>query len=535
MEPGHQTLLETFCDWAAELRIEDIPPRVASKLRLQVASAVAAAGADPWHRPSRAVLRACGRPGEALVIATGERRSAADAALTNAAFALSLDWDDYLLSGHTGPSSVLVPLAYASEEGAPLRSLLEAAAAANELMGRLSTACLLGPLNGQMSSYIHNAGAALALGKMLHLDSAALTSAVALALSQPNHCLAPGFWHEDAKTLTAALPIAQGLRAAQMAQAGLRGPRDVLDHPLGLLGVFAFHRFDGLFEGLGQVWFSDTLSFKRYPGTSYISGAVEAALTCSGGQPLDPAAISSVRVETTLLSATLDTLGAAALCRSPLDANAVNFSLRLSVAAALVWGDLRPGLFRPENLARSEAHIRAVAAKVRVVHDWPQTLDLLSASPLGLRMVAHLPPAALARLVAHVRSLRRAADQPGETASRLAPLLPRSPGLLLRLARERRRRVTALDFDASSFAMRQSARVQLRAEGQTRETFVQVPLGACGRNPEEARAVVRWRLEEAFADRVDDLWAILRGEAASVQDLNRAIAGATPPVTAARR
>ncbi len=68
-----------------------------------------------------------------------------------------------------------------------------AAAVANELEGRLSTACLLGPLNGQMSSYIHNAGAALAVGKVRGLDAGQLADAVALALYQPNTCLAAGF------------------------------------------------------------------------------------------------------------------------------------------------------------------------------------------------------------------------------------------------------------------------------------------------------------------------------------------------------
>ncbi|HJN77823.1 MAG TPA: hypothetical protein QGF58_28150 [Myxococcota bacterium] len=44
-----------------------------------------------------------------------------------------------------------------------------------------------------MSSYIHNAGAALAVGKVRGLDAGQLADAVALALYQPNTCLAAGF------------------------------------------------------------------------------------------------------------------------------------------------------------------------------------------------------------------------------------------------------------------------------------------------------------------------------------------------------
>ena len=114
------------------------------------------------------------------------------------------------------------------------------------------------------------------------LSGKELAHAVAIALYQPNYCLAAGFWEEGAKTLTASLPVDQGIRAVDLARAGLSGPLDLLEHPLGFFSTFSFGHFEGLFDGLGERWFSDTLCFKRFPGTSYVSAPVEGALNRFG-------------------------------------------------------------------------------------------------------------------------------------------------------------------------------------------------------------------------------------------------------------
>ena len=510
-----KTILERTCEWAAALSLDDLPASVVSKLRLQVASVLSAAAAAPWHEPSRAVLRARAAPGRTLVIATGDRRAPLDAAFVNAAFAMSLDMDDYMLAGHTGYSAVLVPLAFARD----LHTVLVAAAAANELMGRLSTSCLIGPVNGQISTYIHDAGAALALGKVLGLTADQLVSAVAIALFQPNLCLAPGFWDQGAKTVTASQPMEHGVRAAQLAQAGLTGPRDIIEHPLGFATFFAFARYPGLFDGLGRVWFSETLSYKRFPGTSYISAAVEGALRCTDGVPMTSDEVGGVEVVTTLLSSGVDSVGAAAIERSPYDANAINFSVRLSVALALLQGDLTPDMLRPERLAEKEGEVRAIARKVRVVHDWSQTLRLLDESPVGLAMLAHLTPGALARAASHIRMLGRASGAAGRNPVEIRGLLRDAPSLLRRLAAAKRRPVTALDFDPTTFHMLQSAHTTVRVRGEVRKAVIDVPVGACGRDPIETEGVVRWRLERSFGDRAGALWDVLGAPSTSVDDI----------------
>ncbi len=519
------TILERFGEWAAGLTLDDIPPRVVDKIRLQMVTSVSASASAPWHEPARRVLDARRSEGTSVVFATGDRLAPQDAAFTNAAFAMALDYDDYLLSGHTGYSAVLTPLAFATG----VDQVVVAAAVANELMGRLSTASLLGPLNGQMSSYIHNAGAAASTASVLGLPPSQMTAAVALALYQPNYCLAPGFWNEDAKTVTASMPLAQGIRAAELAAAGLGGPADLMEHPLGFPTTFAFAPFPGLFDGLGSVWFSDTLCYKRYPGTSYISAAVEGALAAGGARPHDVADIQSVRVETTFLSSTLDSIGAAAIARTPLDANAVNFSVRLSVAAALRFGDITPDRIRPERLAEEEGAIRAIARRVEVVHDWAQTARMMSESPLGTAMLAHLSPAAAARLVLHGRRLNRASASAGRNRSRYRGLLRVVPSLARQLASAPFTPVSASRFDPESFRMLQSARVRLETPAGDRSEFIEIPVGACGRDPGEARELVLWRCQLAFGDLGLPITRLLLEPGHDVGSLNRLIEGSQTP------
>ncbi len=509
------TTLERAGAWAAELRLADIPPKTVEKIRLQIGTSITAAALSPWHLPSRAVLRACRRTGPALCFATGERLAAEEAGFVNAAFAMALDYDDYLLSGHAGHSAVLVPLAFADR----IDDVVVAAAAANELMGRLSTASLIGPLNGQMSSYIHNLGAATSLGKVLGLNAQQLTAAMALALYQPNFCLTPGFWDEGAKTVTAAMPLAQGMKAAKLAAAGLSGPVDLLEHPLGFSNFFAFAKYLGMFDGLGKIWFSDTLCYKRYPGTSYISAAVEGALRASGGQPLRAADIKQVVVDTTVLSATLDSLGAGALQRTPLDANAVNFSLRLSVATALYFGDLTPQHLRPDRLVPQQKPIREIADKISVNHDWSQTVRLLTGSPVGIGMFAQLEPAQLLRAITHWRALSRTSGRAGRYGHRLRGLGPQLLGLLPKVVGAARRRVTALDFDPTSFKMYQSARTTVATRQWSKTEMIDIPIGACGRNHAQARQLVRWRCEQAFGPQTDALWQLLFRTGSRVDEL----------------
>ena len=105
-----------------------------------------------------------------------------------------------------------------------------------------------------------------------------MENALALSLYQPNFCLMPGFYTEGCKLLTASFPIRLGVQAALYAEQGIEGPLSIIEGPMGFFHFFSFHTIPEFMGDLGNSWLSDSLSYKRYPGTSYIAAPVDSAL-----------------------------------------------------------------------------------------------------------------------------------------------------------------------------------------------------------------------------------------------------------------
>src|SRR5207245_1241247 len=212
------------------------------------------------------------------LVGTERRVSVDDAIYGAAALSMALDFDDYVCFGHTGHSGVLVSLLLAASTSSPAAEQLVAQTIANEVEARLGGACLVGPLNGQLWSFIHVAGAALAGGRLLGLDASRMTHALAIALYQAPRATVPGFMAPDSKLLTAAEPTLAGVRAARLAAAGVTGPVDALEHPEGFLSAFADAPLPGMLDGLGDGWATRTLCVKPYPGCAYLDTIVDALL-----------------------------------------------------------------------------------------------------------------------------------------------------------------------------------------------------------------------------------------------------------------
>jgi len=248
------TTIERLAHWAASLRFDEIPHRVVEKARWQQASVVAASLAGLNDSGANKVLawaRAQGG-GKTRIIAGGFRAPLAVAAVANAAVSCTFDFDEILLLGHPGHSTVTLPLTLGEELGASWGDSISAQIAGNEIAGRLGLATFLGPQNGQMQPYLHCAGAAIAAGKLLGLDATRMSHALAVALAQPPSALWPSFLGPiEAKVLVAAHATAIGLNAAELAAAGFTGALDLLDHPRGFFHRFSFAPIRRGLGGLG--------------------------------------------------------------------------------------------------------------------------------------------------------------------------------------------------------------------------------------------------------------------------------------------
>jgi 2-methylcitrate dehydratase PrpD len=466
------TICEEIGEWAAALRLADLPDSVRERARLQAMCVAAGRAAGEEAAAPFAAVAPDGPAGEVF---------------RSAAASIAHDWDDYLFMGHTGHSAVPAATAFASD---PERELL-AQVAANEVAGRLGAALFVGPHNGQFWASIHCASAAVAGAIGLGLDAGRTAHALAIALYQPPYGMWPGFMGPQSKLLTAAEPAAVGARAVLLAAEGVTGALDVIEHPRGVLASLSFAPRPAMLGALGRVWLTDTLAYKRLPGCAYLQSAVEAALAAE----VEADAVERAEIEAGWLTCEMEELGRGA----DLTPVRVNFSAAFSVAIALLAGRFTPAELAPAWLAEHEAEIRDLAARVTLGHYPALTAKTLlgtleaGASPnLGLRD--------LLRIRRRLGDVNMDEANPGPAIMRA---LRADPGLRRFLGRSLRERlggggssedpgIDELDTGAVRMTFPSRLRLHLR-DGSTRVVEGSEP-GSCGRPLGEQRAVVEERL-----------------------------------------
>jgi 2-methylcitrate dehydratase PrpD len=402
------THLEKLGRWVAGVTWESLPEPTRRAARMQLLNMVAAAHASAAESaPLVAALGTFAAAGRATVVATGQKLGPADAALANAAFSMAQDFDDIVWMGHTCHSAVWAPLAVAEHERASTRDLVTAIVVANEIGGRIGASSFLGPLNGQMWTFIHLAGAAAATARLLGLDGERTMHALAIALAQPNFALQPGFMEPTSKLLAAATPTATGIQAGYFARAGMTGAPALLEDGRGFWRRFAFVPLPFMLDGLGDFWATQTLTVKTFPGCHYFQtacSAVEEIVRAEG--PLDEARVRSVRVDTTKLGLEVTRFAAQYAAPDGVTPVNVNFDLATTLAILLHAGRLGPDEVQPAWLTEHAEAIRRWRARIQVRHDPALTARVVACAREvagGRAALSQLGPAALLTLARRYR------------------------------------------------------------------------------------------------------------------------------------
>lgn len=477
------TLVDDISRWAAGLAIGDIPDDVLALSRAQRASVLGGVAASAQDRASRRVLNAVSTwagDGPAPLAGTDRRVAVEDALYAGAALSVALDFDDYVSFGHTGHSAVLTPTLLAAETGSTGNQQIVAQVIANEVEARLGGACLIGPLNGQLWSFIHAAGTALAAGRLLGLDGTQLAHALALSLYQAPRPIIPGFMAPDSKLLTASEPAVLGLRAARLAAAGVTGPLDALEHPQGFLAAFSYAPLRGLLGGLGEGWATKTLCVKPYPGCAYVDTTLDALLALEQ-PPADE--VESVVVDASMLTCEMDKWSSE-YAGGDVTPVTINFSIRWNVAIALLAGEVTPRQLSAQWLGENRDALAALASRVELRHDWGLTRKAAES------FASLLPPRALGR-DAGMRTLRRGLTRVrGDHPSIVGGLSDlRGVGAMLRGGRAGWSSVGGLRFWSRSaldrFEMTFPAHVTVKLRGGRQlEGRADVPRGGAGHTSE---------------------------------------------------
>lgn len=470
--------LERAAEWATDLRYREIPPEVRRAARAQVHSTLGAAvwslGLPVADEIATAVHTEYG-DGDVSFLA-GDPTTVRGACWGHAALSMALDFDDTVLGGHTGHSSVFVPLAVAEATGATGRRALTATVAANEVSARIASAAAVGPFRGQQTAYVHAVAAAVGRAVVAGDDAVTLSNALALALGQPPWPLEPAFLGSDAKVASAADPVLTGLTAVTRARKGAVGNADVLAGDDGFLAEFASTPLPEFLGGLGERWHTRALTVKAVPGCAYVTAPVEAALDVRQQFPGRDVTVGRVTVEGSLFCTEVNERAERYVRGPDSTLAALSFSVPYSVASALLRGEHTPRQFTPGALG--DPRVWKLVGNVAVEHDPAFTMAALESEVPLSAMLRRVGPGVLAYAAATVG--------PATTLRHLPTLL--------RFVRKR-----PLPDDLSNADKRMGARVTVELEsGEELSAAVDHPTGFAGRTLAEIRATARNKLRDGL-------------------------------------
>ncbi len=366
-------------EFAAHLRLDQVPPAVRAKLRHHVLDSIGVILAGRSAPESRAV-----------------RALAATPAFFNTFCGRIHTFDDTFEAGpiHPGTCVLSAALAAAEESGASGKQLLEAVLAGYEVSIRVCAAAGAGHYaagfhpTGTCNAF----GAAAAAAHAYALDARQTAAALALA----GEAAAGLRQHqEDGGMANSALNGARaaqaGVQAAQLARVGLAGPQQILEGRFGFFRMLAASGKPGeIEEGLGARYRFLETSLKPYPTCRFTHGPI-AALRSLGLRAGD--------VESIELAAFRQSVEVSDRPEIRTRSEAI---LSHQYALALALTRERITLDDLDDAARQNPELRALGGRVRVVHDprldeqyparWPHRLKIACRGDRILRAESDFPP-----------------------------------------------------------------------------------------------------------------------------------------------
>lgn len=221
----------------------------------------------PWSQQVLAFAKAQQRPGSSHVAASRTTMSAPDAAFVNGAYGHGFEYDDAHGASASHPGSCVIPaaLAIGEELGSSLEEVITAMVAGYEVYTRIGVLAAPDLLKRGFHPHavLSNFGAAAVAAKLRKFDAETTLHALSIALSHASGTTEYTSTGGSIKRVHAGIGTRNGMVAADMAQAGITGPRAFLSGHKGFFRTFlqrgpseqAEQRFglDQPFE-IGTVW-----------------------------------------------------------------------------------------------------------------------------------------------------------------------------------------------------------------------------------------------------------------------------------------
>lgn len=242
MSTNPPTLEQTVAKFVVGFTPDRIDPATMSALKALIKDQFAImAGASqlPWSQKTRAFRNP--RPGQSTIVGEHTKAAAVDAAYLNATYGHGFEYDDFYGNAHPGCAVVPAAFAMAEELGATLEQTITALVAGYEAyvrIGKYASPAILN-VGWQPHAILANFGTAALAAKMYGLDEEQTFHALAIALSHASGPTEYASTGGSIKRVHAGIAVRNGIEAAELARAGITGPRRFLTGDRGLYRMFA--------------------------------------------------------------------------------------------------------------------------------------------------------------------------------------------------------------------------------------------------------------------------------------------------------
>jgi 2-methylcitrate dehydratase PrpD len=276
--------IRALAEHAARTGYRDLPPAAVAKTKtfLQDTIGVGVAGsAGPWVDELVACLPSWGTADAASIFARRGRVPAPSAALVNAYQIHNSEFDCVHEGAVVHAMTAVVPAALAhAERAGDVRGdqLIAALALGVDVACRVGAASRA-PLTFFRPGTAGGFGAAIAVGKLMGFDAAAMARALGLVYGQLCGTMQAHTEGSSLLGLQVGFNARNAVAACDMAARGVPGVEGVLDGPFGFYRLFeGDYDAAAIVESLGRVWAVEALSHKPFPSGRATHGVIDALL-----------------------------------------------------------------------------------------------------------------------------------------------------------------------------------------------------------------------------------------------------------------
>jgi len=223
-----------------------------------------------------------GGKAESTILVYGGKVPAHNAALANAYMARALDVDDSMFPGmHVGASTVATALAISEKiGGCSGKDFLTALVVGHETAARMNAVAEYDGFDPTGISTVF--GSAATAGKLLKLNPEQMLNCLAIAFNRSAGSFQSNVDGTLAIRAIQGFSAQSGVIAAELARAGITGPRNFIEGVYGFLHLYGRdkHTADEIINKLGEKYFfARNIVFKRHPSCACTEGSTDAILS----------------------------------------------------------------------------------------------------------------------------------------------------------------------------------------------------------------------------------------------------------------